>query len=195
MSSGICGQRRPRSVCASTQSYQGLHCPLKELLQNVWMESKCLILCAHDHMNLHILRMFEDTFFRWRGHFVWDICMVITCSKAKLHMDSNFEKGFLYNTLKLHFYIVKLGCTLFFLFLLKNIDCGYALEPPRRGGSNGYPQSMFFSRYMKSIRIILVYMNRLVFLMSTTIGVFWVHVFLFFLYACFFFFFFFFFVG
>ena len=30
-----------------------------------------------------------------------------------------------------------------FLFLLKNIDCGYSLEPPRRGGSNEYSQSMF----------------------------------------------------
>ena len=29
------------------------------------------------------------------------------------------------------------------MFLLKNIDCGYSLEPPRRGGSNEYPQSMF----------------------------------------------------
>ena len=27
------------------------------------------------------------------------------------------------------------GYTLFFLFLLKNIDCGYSLEPPHRGGS------------------------------------------------------------
>ena len=35
------------------------------------------------------------------------------------------------------------GYTLFFLFLLKNIDCGYSLEPPRRGGSNEYPQFMF----------------------------------------------------
>ena len=26
----------------------------------------------------------------------------------------------------------------------KNIDCGYSLESPRRGGSNEYPQSMFF---------------------------------------------------
>ena len=26
----------------------------------------------------------------------------------------------------------------------QNIDCGYPLEPPRRGGSNEYPQSMFF---------------------------------------------------
>ena len=32
---------------------------------------------------------------------------------------------------------------IFFLFLLQNIDCGYTLEPPRRGGSNEYPQSMF----------------------------------------------------
>ena len=27
--------------------------------------------------------------------------------------------------------------------MLKNIDCGYSLEPPHRGGSNEYPQSMF----------------------------------------------------
>ena len=41
------------------------------------------------------------------------------------------------------------GCTLFFLFLLKNIDCGYTLEPPRQGGSNKYPQSMFEQKYEK----------------------------------------------
>ena len=29
-SSGICGQRRPRSACASAQSDQGLQCPLTE---------------------------------------------------------------------------------------------------------------------------------------------------------------------
>ena len=28
----------------------------------------------------------------------------------------------------------------------QNIDCGYSLEPPRRGGSNEYPQSVFLSR-------------------------------------------------
>ena len=27
----------------------------------------------------------------------------------------------------------------------KNIYCKYSLEPPRRGGSNEYPQSMFLS--------------------------------------------------
>ena len=48
--------------------------------------------------------------------------------------------------LKPHFYIENLGFAgvyLLFLFLLQNIDCGYSLEPPYRGGSNVYPQSMF----------------------------------------------------
>ena len=48
-----------------------------------------------------------------------------------------------FDPLKPQFYIEKQGYTLFFLFLLNNIDCGYSLEPPRRGGSNEYPQSMF----------------------------------------------------
>ena len=30
-----------------------------------------------------------------------------------------------------------------FLIFAQNINCGYTLEPPRRGGSNEYPQSMF----------------------------------------------------
>ena len=32
----------------------------------------------------------------------------------------------------------------------QNIDCGYLLEPPQRGGSNEYPQSMFLSRNNKN---------------------------------------------
>ena len=31
----------------------------------------------------------------------------------------------------------------FFLFLHKNICCGYSLEVPRQGASNEYPQRMF----------------------------------------------------
>ena len=58
------------------------------------------------------------------------------------------------------------------------MDCGYSLEPPRRGGSNGYPQSMFLSRNMKNIRVFYlkifsflevkfsVYLNRCVFVMT-----------------------------
>ena len=32
----------------------------------------------------------------------------------------------------------------------QNIDCCYSLEPPRRGGSNKYPQSMLLSRNKKN---------------------------------------------
>ena len=32
----------------------------------------------------------------------------------------------------------------------QNIDSGYSLEPPQRGGSNEYPQSMFLSRNKKN---------------------------------------------
>ena len=32
-----------------------------------------------------------------------------------------------------------------FYISLKNIDCGYSLELPQRGGSNEYPQSMFWA--------------------------------------------------
>ena len=37
-----------------------------------------------------------------------------------------------------------------FLISTQNLDCGYLLEPPRRGGSNEYPQSMFLSRNKKN---------------------------------------------
>ena len=33
----------------------------------------------------------------------------------------------------------------------QNIDCGYSLEPPRRGGSNEYSQSMFWAEIRKNI--------------------------------------------
>ena len=40
-----------------------------------------------------------------------------------------------------HFYILHISD--------QNVDCGYSLEPPQRGGSNEYPQSMFLSRNKK----------------------------------------------
>ena len=32
----------------------------------------------------------------------------------------------------------------------QNIDCGYTLEPPRRGGSNEYPQYIFWMKKKKN---------------------------------------------
>ena len=40
-----------------------------------------------------------------------------------------------------------------FLISIQNIDCGCLLEPLRRGGSNEYPQSMFFFDRNKKITV------------------------------------------
>ena len=66
----------------------------------------------------------------------------------------NITKTYLYNfdPLKPHIYIVKLGFIgvyIIFLISAQNIDCGYSLEPPRRGGSNEYRQSMFWAEIWK----------------------------------------------
>ena len=46
--------------------------------------------------------------------------------------------------------MVKLGFTgVYIIFLLKNVDCGYSLEPPRRGGSNEYHNLCFEQKYEK----------------------------------------------
>ena len=45
----------------------------------------------------------------------------------------------------------------FFLFLPINIDCGHSLEPPRWGGSNEYPQSMFWAEMWKISEIFFIW--------------------------------------
>ena len=69
-----------------------------------------------------------------------------TIRQAAVALTSGKHIREMYTPLIPHYYIEKLGYAgvyLFFLFLLQNIDCGYSLELPRRGGSNEYPQSMF----------------------------------------------------
>ena len=66
----------------------------------------------------------------------------------------NITKTCLYNfdPLKPHSYIVKLGVLgvyIIFLISAQKIDCGYSLEPPRRGDSNEYPQSMSWAEMWK----------------------------------------------
>ena len=73
----------------------------------------------------------------------WIACHLLTIMKTSLY---NFDP------LKPHFYIVKLGFTgvyINFLISAQNINCGYSLEPPCRGGSNEYPQSMFWAEIWK----------------------------------------------
>ena len=99
----------------------------------------------------------------------------------------SITKTCLYNLdpLKPHFYIVKLGFTgvyIIFLISARNIDCGYSLEPPYRGGSNECPQSMFWTEIWKISEffiwkfsdfggeIFYMYLNRRVFVMGSMLG-------------------------
>ena len=109
------------------------------------------------------------------------------------HMENRREnrviitKTYLYkfDPLKHHFYIVKLGFTgvyIIFLISAQNIYCGNSLEPPRRGGSNEYPQSIFEQKKKKEkiseflsenfqflVVKFSVYLNRRVFVMLRTL--------------------------
>ena len=53
----------------------------------------------------------------------------------------------IYNQKK-KFFLIKISDI--FHISVQNIDCGYPLEPPKRGGSNEYPQSMLLSRNKKN---------------------------------------------
>ena len=87
-----------------------------------------------------------------------------------------------FDPLKPQFYIVKLGFTgvyIIFLISAQNIDCGYSFETPCQGGSNEYPESMFWAEIWKNIRVFLsenfqvlevkfsLCLNRRVFVMQT----------------------------
>ena len=126
----------------------------------------------------HKSTIFKESFFDTLGRSVKSIYTL------PLQMLLSITKTCLYNfdPLKHHFYIAKLGFPgvyFIFLYLLKNIDCGYSLEPPRRGGSNKYPQSMFWAEIWKiseffiwkfSIFLVVkfsVYLNRRVFVMGS----------------------------
>ena len=64
------------------------------------------------------------------------------CKPYIVHYENTpiqIYRKFYLQTLK----IFRYKSLLFFIFLLKNIDCGYSLEPPRRGGSNEYHNICF----------------------------------------------------
>ena len=91
----------------------------------------------------------------WQWHqeedsSIWTVCHgLFALPKSKQTMTESahgITKTYNFVPFKPYFYTVKLGFTgvyIIFLFMLKNIDCGYSFEPPRRGGSNEYPQSLF----------------------------------------------------
>ena len=100
-----------------------------------------------------MLKGMVETNLTWGRTGVSVVCSLFP--KAIFLTFIHITKTFLYifDPLKPHFYTVKLeftGVYIIFLFLLKNIDCGYSLELPRRGGSYEYPQSMFCEAVLTS---------------------------------------------
>ena len=102
-------------------------------------ESDCV---PHSLVECRVGPVSVDSRLVFVGHKIFNVAHLVV-DRAKIlnvyhsaHLDSD----------KKNFYIAKLGYAgvyIFFLFLLQNIDCGCSLEPPRRGSSNVYPQSMF----------------------------------------------------
>ena len=69
--------------------------------------------------------------------FFTNMTASMTFSKTYKPNNSSRKHAYIiFDPLKPHFYIVKLWFTMM-------INCGHSLEPPRRGGSNEYPQSIF----------------------------------------------------
>ena len=91
--------------------------------------------------------MESSTLTFWTGHFLTE-----GLSNQVLLLISPRKHAYIIQTLKPHYYIVKLGFTgvfIIFPILLRNIDCGCSLEPPRRGGSNEYHNLRFEQKYEK----------------------------------------------
>ena len=89
---------------------------------------------------------------KYKLHILWHLVSSLVAMGITKTRLCNFDP------LKPHFYIVKLGITgVYIIFLIsdQNIDCRYSLEPPRRGGSNEYPQSMFWAEIWKKYQSFL----------------------------------------
>ena len=84
-------------------------------------------------------------------HIVWVYPRF--CQNNEVENDSTLRKHAYSNILKIlppKNEIFQMKNSDIFHISAQNIDCGYSLEPPRRGGSNEYPQSMFLSRNKKN---------------------------------------------
>ena len=84
-----------------------------------------IVVCSGFRLPLSLLLFF----FTLRKHAYSNILKILQPKKGK-KSDKNYD---------------------IFHISAQNIDCGYLLELPQRGGSNEYPQSMFLSRNKKNI--------------------------------------------
>ena len=75
-------------------------------------------------------------------YFIYIFMAFFYISKTRLfkYIENLISKNWKFSDKKLWFFHIS----------AQNIDCGYSLEPPWRGGSNEYPQSMCLSRNKKN---------------------------------------------
>ena len=95
--------------------------------------------------------MLEQVLHTFTGTDVWAFAMR-TYNLVDNLVDITKTRVFKYNenitTQNENFQIKK---SYIFHISAHNIDCGYLLEPPRRGGSNEYPQSIFLSKNKNNV--------------------------------------------
>ena len=128
-----CGQRRPRSACAFAQAYLGLRYPLTE----------------SGHIVVYVD---EQRIFQIRVH---GCAIGVPAIEIRLYILTSLNCGGI-KPLQKHAYsnIQEISPPKTENFQIKNSDIFFhisaqkhrlwdSLEPPRRGGSNEYPQSMF----------------------------------------------------
>ena len=76
----------------------------------------------------------------------WQVSSIFPITKVCLYNFDPHNTNFLYSKTGVHRGIH------YFSYFAKIIDCGYSLEPPLRGGSNEYPQSILWAEIWKNIR-------------------------------------------
>ena len=126
------------------------------------------------HIKLSQMKFYDYKFWIWRRVDI-AYCQILS-------NYFNITKTSLYNfdLLKPHFFMVELGFTgvyIIFLISAQKHRLWYSLEPPRRGGSNEYPQSMFWAeiwkkkkkKKKKKIEFLSVYLNWRVFVMKNKV--------------------------
>ena len=111
---------------------------------------------------------FSHIIWRGSGKHIYEQC-ILRCVRRSVRLCLNKNKMFVFKrsdqanesfSLRKHAYSNvleisqpkkwKFSNSETFHISVQNIDCGYSLEPPRWGGSNEYPQSMFLNRNKKN---------------------------------------------
>ena len=90
-------------------------------------------------MSTHNIRIYEDVKKKYSGCNM-KTTEFITKTRLFKYIENFTSKNWKFSDKKL--------CKNFHISA-QNIDCWYSLEPPRRGGSNEYLQSMFWAEIRK----------------------------------------------